>query len=33
MLGTLLFAVTFVSNLVGELVINRLKHRLEGKRS
>ncbi|MDB6110526.1 MAG: Phosphate transport system permease protein [Pedosphaera sp.] len=33
MLGTLLFAVTFVSNLVGELVINRLKHKLEGKRA
>ena len=31
MIGTLLFVVTFVSNLVGELVINRLKNRLEGK--
>ncbi len=32
MLGSLLFVVTFVSNLIGELVINRLKHQLEGKR-
>ena len=32
MLGTLLFVVTFLSNLAGELVINRLKHKLEGKR-
>ncbi len=32
MLGVLLFVVTFVSNLVAELVINRLKHKLEGKR-
>ncbi len=32
MLGVLLFIVTFVSNLAAELVINRLKHRLEGKR-
>ena len=32
MLGVLLFAVTFLSNLIAELVINRLKHKLEGKR-
>jgi phosphate transport system permease protein len=32
MLGALLFVVTFISNLAGELVINRLKHKLEGKR-
>ncbi|HEX3798207.1 MAG TPA: phosphate ABC transporter permease subunit PstC [Verrucomicrobiae bacterium] len=32
MLGVLLFVVTFVSNMVAELVINRLKHKLEGKR-
>ncbi|HZV35640.1 MAG TPA: phosphate ABC transporter permease subunit PstC [Verrucomicrobiae bacterium] len=32
MLGALLFVVTFVSNLAGELVISRLKHKLEGKR-
>lgn len=31
-LGTLLFAVTFVSNLVGDLVMHRLKRRLEGAR-
>jgi phosphate transport system permease protein len=31
-LGALLFAVTFCSNLVAELVINRLKHKLEGRR-
>jgi phosphate transport system permease protein len=31
MLGALLFVVTFVSNLVGELVIGRLKHKLEGR--
>lgn len=30
MLGTLLFAVTFVSNLVADQVIHRLKRRLEG---
>jgi phosphate transport system permease protein len=33
MLGSLLFVVTFISNLAGEMVINRLKHKLEGKRS
>ncbi len=31
MLGTLLFAVTFVTNLLGELIIHRLNRRLEGK--
>jgi phosphate transport system permease protein len=30
MLGTLLFVVTFLTNLTGELVIGRLKARLEG---
>ncbi len=32
LLGSLLFVVTFLSNLAGELVIHRLKRRLEGKR-
>lgn len=32
MLGAMLFVVTFVSNLAAELVINRLKQKLEGKR-
>jgi phosphate transport system permease protein len=32
LLGALLFAVTFVSNLTAEVVMNRLKHKLEGKR-
>jgi len=32
LLGALLFAVTFLSNLLGELVIQRLKRRLEGGR-
>ncbi|MCU0771640.1 MAG: phosphate ABC transporter permease subunit PstC [Verrucomicrobia bacterium] len=31
LLGTLLFAVTFASNLVADLIIHRLKARLEGK--
>ncbi len=31
MLGTLLFAVTFLSNLAAEVVMHRLKGRLEGK--
>ena len=31
MIGALLFAVTFLANLAGDLVIHRLKHRLEGK--
>lgn len=32
MLGAILFAVTFVSNMIGDIVIHRLKHKLEGKR-
>ncbi len=32
MLGALLFAVTFISNMIGEIVIRRFKRRLEGKR-
>ena len=32
MLGALLFAATFISNLIGEVVINRFKLKLEGKR-
>jgi len=32
MLGALLFAVTFVSNLIGDLVIHRLKRQMEGRR-
>lgn len=31
MLGTLLFAVTFVSNLAADLIIHRLKKQLEGR--
>ncbi len=31
MLGTLLFAVTFSLNLIGDIVVHRLKRRLEGK--
>lgn len=31
MIGVLLFGVTFLSNLAGDLVMNRLKNRLEGK--
>jgi phosphate transport system permease protein len=31
LLGTLLFAVTFVTNIFGDLVVHRLKIRLEGK--
>lgn len=31
MLGTLLFAVTFATNLVGDVVVYRLKRRLEGR--
>jgi len=30
-LGAILFALTFVSNLVADVVMHRLKHRLEGK--
>ena len=32
MLGAMLFAVTFVTNLIGEFVIHRYKQKLEGKR-
>lgn len=32
MLGAILFAVTFISNMIGDVVIHRLKHKLEGKR-
>jgi phosphate transport system permease protein len=32
MLGALLFAATFISNMIGEVVINRFKLKLEGKR-
>jgi len=32
MLGAVLFAITFLSNLAGDLVIHRLKAKLEGKR-
>jgi phosphate transport system permease protein len=32
MLGALLFVITFLSNLAAELVIGRLKQRMEGKR-
>jgi phosphate transport system permease protein len=32
MLGTVLFVVTFLSNLAGDLVIHRLKRQLEGKK-
>jgi phosphate transport system permease protein len=32
MLGALLFAVTFISNMIGDLVMHRLKNKLEGKR-
>ena len=32
MLGAVLFAITFISNLAGDLVIHRLKARLEGQR-
>lgn len=31
MIGLLLFAVTFLANLAGDVVIHRLKNRLEGK--
>jgi phosphate transport system permease protein len=30
LLGTLLFAVTFLTNLVGEMIVHRLKAKLEG---
>ena len=32
MLGALLFAATFVANMIGDIVIHRFKHKLEGKR-
>lgn len=32
MLGTLLFVVTFVTNLIGDLIMHRLKGRLEGSK-
>jgi phosphate transport system permease protein len=32
MLGALLFAVTFISNMIGEVVIHRFKLKLEGNR-
>ena len=32
MLGALLFAATFISNMIGEFVIHRFKNKLEGKR-
>jgi phosphate transport system permease protein len=32
MLGALLFAATFISNMIGEVVINRFKLKLEGRR-
>jgi phosphate transport system permease protein len=32
MLGALLFAATFVSNMLGDFVIHRFKNKLEGKR-
>lgn len=32
MLGALLFVVTFASNLVGDVIVHRLKHKLEGNR-
>jgi len=31
LLGTMLFAFTFVSNLAGDVIVNRLRARLEGK--
>ena len=32
MLGALLFIVTFLSNMAGEVIMQRLKSQLEGKR-
>jgi phosphate transport system permease protein len=32
MLGALLFAVTFVSNMAGDVIVHRFKQKLEGKR-
>lgn len=31
MLGTILFVVTFLSNLLGDVIIHKLKHKMEGK--
>ena len=31
MLGSILFVVTFITNMLGDIIIHRLKHRLEGK--
>ena len=31
MLGTILFAFTFLLNMAGDIVMHRLKHKLEGK--
>lgn len=31
MLGTILFVVTFLSNLAGDVIIHKLKHKMEGK--
>jgi phosphate transport system permease protein len=31
LIGVILFIITFLSNLVGELVMHRLKARLEGR--
>jgi len=32
LLGAMLFAATFISNMIGDLVIHRFKNKLEGKR-
>ena len=32
MLGSLLFAVTFLSNMTGDIIVHRFKRKLEGKR-
>jgi hypothetical protein len=32
LIGALLFLVTFLSNLAGQIVMERLKKRMEGKR-
>jgi phosphate transport system permease protein len=32
LIGVLLFAVTFLTNLVADLVLHRVKYRLEGRR-
>ena len=32
MLGALLFAVTFASNVAADVIVHRLKRKLEGKR-